>query len=191
MLWLGLSSLVLAVCVVVLAIMLLSIARQIGVLHERTQPMASRLQTMEVQEGDALEGLELPVQAEQGVEVTLLFVSTACPVCRSLHGSFAELMAVDVVKNGYWVFPMDDPQSIKDYARTHQIPSSKLLPHARLASQCAVTKTPTLVRLRYFDDNWRLLLRRPIDRAQQLPGLLAPSSANVATTPMPVRGAHA
>ena len=92
MLWLGLSSLVLAVCVVVLAIMLLSIARQIGVLHERTQPMASRLQTMEVQEGDALEGLELPVQAEQSVEVALLFVSTACPVCRSLHGSFAELL---------------------------------------------------------------------------------------------------
>ena len=100
MLWLGLTSLALAICVVVLGIMLWSIARQIGVLHERTQPLASRQQTLDVQQGDALEGLVLPLEARQGLEVTLLFVATACPVCRSLHGTYAELIAADTAKNG-------------------------------------------------------------------------------------------
>ncbi|GIS18468.1 MAG: hypothetical protein CM15mP120_03840 [Pseudomonadota bacterium] len=31
---------------------------------------------------------------------------------------------------------------------------------------------PTLVCLQYSDDNWRLMLRQPIDRAQQLAQVL-------------------
>ena len=181
MLWLGLTSLALAICVVVLGIMLLSIARQIGVLHERTQPLASRQQTLDVQQGDALEGLVLPLEARQGLEVTLLFVATACPVCRSLHGTYAELIAADTAKNGLWVFPMDNPQVVEDYASTHQIPGSRCLTDPQVAKRCAVTKTPTLVCLQYSDDNWRLMLRQPIDRAQQLARVLTQAPTTRAT----------
>lgn len=181
MLWLGLTSLALAICVVVLGIMLLSIARQIGVLHERTQPLASRQQTLDVQQGDALEGLVLPLEARQGLEVTLLFVATACPVCRSLHGTYAELIATDTAKNGLWVFPMDNPQVVEDYTSTHQIPGSRCLTDPQVATRCAVTKTPTLVCLQYSDDNWRLMLRQPIDRAQQLARVLTQAPTTRAT----------
>ena len=117
---------------------------------------------------ETLEGLVLPLEARQGLEVTLLFVSTACPVCRSLHGTYAELIATDTAEKWTLVFPMDNLQVVEDYTNTHQIPGSRCLTDPQVATRCTVTKTPTLVCLQYSDDNWRLMLRQPIDRAQQL-----------------------
>ena len=89
MAWLVLSSVLLAIFVLALSLVTFSLARQIGVLHERTQPVASELRTVAVEEGAMLEKLDVP--AHQSVEtVSLLFVTTSCPVCRMLHATFSE-----------------------------------------------------------------------------------------------------
>ena len=170
--WLGVSSLILTACVVILSLTVLSLARQIGVLHERTQPMASRLQVPVIQEGDTLSDIELPLGLSSSAGVTLLFVATSCPICRLLHGEFAKLMRTQTDEQAFWVFPMDRQQAINEYAHTHGLPKTNVFVSSVLASQCAVTKTPTLVRLQRSDDDWRIVLRRPIDRVQQLAGLM-------------------
>jgi hypothetical protein len=177
--WLGVSSLVLTACVVALGFILLSLAQQIGVLHERTQPMASGLKTKTVQEGDAVVDIAPPISPSQGAVVTLLFVATTCPVCRLLHGAFIEWVTGHPSEHGYWVFPMDKQQAIDEYTGS------------LLATQCGVTRTPTLVRLQYSDKNWRLLLRQPIDRVQELSGRLTASEPEFDDRSVMIRGAQA
>lgn len=176
---LGLSSLLLTALVIVLALVLVSLARQIGVLHERTQPMSSLTTAATIQEGDTLNEVELPLSASNGDVVTLLFVATSCPVCAALHGTYAEVMARGGVELGYWVFPMDTQQAIDVYCDSHGLPSDQLLISSSLAARCAVTTTPTLVRLQYFDNNWRLLLRRRIQQPRQLYALLQNPAAEI------------
>lgn len=169
---LGLSSLVLTTLVVVLSLVMASLARQIGVLHERTQPMASRTTAATIHEGDIVNNVELPGSASSGDVATLLFVATSCQVCAALHRTYAELTARGGVDHGYWVFPMDTQEAIDVYSDSHGLPSDQLLISSSLAASCAVTSTPTLVRLQYSDNNWRMLLRRRIQQPRQLYALL-------------------
>lgn len=189
--WLGVSSLVLTACVVALGFILLSLAQQIGVLHERTQPMASGLKTKTVQEGDAVVDIAPPISPSQGAVVTLLFVATTCPVCRLLHGAFIEWVTGHPSEHGYWVFPMDKQQAIDEYTGSFDLPEALVIASSLLATQCGVARTPTLVRLQYSDKNWRLLLRQPIDRVQQLSGRLTASEPEFDDRSVMIRGAQA
>ena len=90
MTWLVLSSVLLAIFIVALSIVTFSLARQIGVLHERSQPVASELRTAPVGEGTKLERLNIPVDNSVDT-VSLLFVATGCPLCRMLHPPFSVL----------------------------------------------------------------------------------------------------
>ena len=171
MAWLVLSSVLLAIFVLALSLVTFSLARQIGVLHERTQPVASELPTIAVEEGTILEKLD--VRAHQSVEtVSLLFVTTSCPICRMLHATFSETNQNSGALAAYWVFARDTLEAVTAYAVEHGIPTASRLVKPSLADQCAVTSAPTLVRLQRNGQGWRLLFRRTIVSSQQLQTLL-------------------
>lgn len=88
------SNLVLWVLVIVLALIVLALARQVGILHERVAP-AGALQPMEgpkvgelteAMQLEDLEGGSVTVGGENadGLATFVLFISPTCPVCRSL-----------------------------------------------------------------------------------------------------------
>ena len=172
MLGLIFSNVFLAISMIVLSVVTFSLARQIGVLHERTQPMASDLRTVPSKEGEILSELDMPVDTADSDSVMLLFVATNCAICRVLHSTFIASLAQYEAHRGYWVFPMDAPAAVGSYAGVHKIPAANILVETNLAQQCAVSQTPTLVRLQRHKQGWRLQLRRSIVSGQQLGSLL-------------------
>ncbi len=173
MLGLIFSSVFIAICIIVLSVVTFSLARQIGVLHERTQPMASDLRPVRSKEGEILSGLDVPAETVDADSVMLLFVATNCPICRVLHSSFLASLAQHAALRGYWVFPKDTPAAVGPYAGAYKIPAANILVGANLAEQCAVSQTPTLVRLRRHKQGWLLQLRRSVVSGRQLQSLLA------------------
>ena len=171
--WLVLSSVFMAICTIVLSFIVFSLARQIGVLHERTQPMASDLRTVASREGEILSGLDIPTDTLDTDTVVLLFAATTCVMCRMLHGTFLASLKQHAAYSAYWVFPMDTPAAVSAYAAMHELPVANILVETDLAAHCAVTNTPTLVRLQRDKQGWRLQLRRSIVSTQQLHSLLA------------------
>ena len=88
------SNLVLWLLVVVLAVVVLALARQVGILHERVAPAGALQPTEGPKVGEVTEPIELqdlsgnPVTVggadAKGLATLVLFVSPTCPVCRSL-----------------------------------------------------------------------------------------------------------
>ncbi|TFH29301.1 MAG: methylamine dehydrogenase accessory protein MauD [Myxococcales bacterium] len=106
------SNGVLWVTVVVLAFVILALARQIGVLHERMGPAGALLARSGPMPGEAappietqtLDGQTLVVggKRENGHRMLLFFLSPTCPVCKTVLPSVlrvagSEVPAVDVV----------------------------------------------------------------------------------------------
>ena len=86
------SNVVLWVLVVVLALVVLALTRQVGLLHERIAPAGALTPTSGPKVGEAVEpthyptldGDKLLVGGEQGRGRLLMFVSPTCPVCKGL-----------------------------------------------------------------------------------------------------------
>ena len=88
------SSLVLWLLVIVLAVVVLALARQVGILHERVAPAGALQPTEGPKVGEATELMELQDLSgnlvtvggpdANGLATLVLFISPTCPVCRSL-----------------------------------------------------------------------------------------------------------
>ena len=88
------SNLVLWLLVIVLAVVVLALARQVGILHERVAPAGALQPTEGPKVGEVTEPMELedlsgnPVTVggadAKGLATLVLFVSPTCPVCRSI-----------------------------------------------------------------------------------------------------------
>lgn len=88
------SYVVLWLLVIVLALVVVALARQVGVLHERLAPAGALMPTSGPKVGELTE--EMPLTAldgnslriggpdTDGLATFLLFISPTCPVCRSL-----------------------------------------------------------------------------------------------------------
>ena len=97
------SNLLLWTAVVVLALLLLALSRQVGILHERVAPAGALQPTGGPKVGESTEPLILT--SLQGAEVTvggghpeglhsfILFISPGCPVCKSLAPTAVSLIA--------------------------------------------------------------------------------------------------
>jgi methylamine dehydrogenase accessory protein MauD len=91
---LAVSSALLWVAVVALSIIVLALARQIGVLHERIAPAGALTLASGIRPGEAAPDLELATlagvpfrlrsPAERGRGLLVFFLSPTCPVCRTL-----------------------------------------------------------------------------------------------------------
>ena len=90
--WIAIS--VLWMVVLALAAAVLALARQIGVLHERLQPVGALALPKNLKVGDAAPELDLTTIAgdplhiggahARGADTLIVFVSPSCPVCKSL-----------------------------------------------------------------------------------------------------------
>ena len=88
------SNLVLWLLVVVLTVVVLALARQVGILHERVAPAGALQPTEGPKVGEVTEAMESqdlggnPVTIggpeANGLATLVLFISPTCPVCRSL-----------------------------------------------------------------------------------------------------------
>ncbi|MBM4219836.1 MAG: redoxin domain-containing protein [Gammaproteobacteria bacterium] len=90
--WIAISAL--WAVVIGLALVVLALARQVGVLHERLQPVGALSLARGLKVGDPSPRLEVATLAgdtlqigaphPHGVDTLVMFVSPSCPVCKSL-----------------------------------------------------------------------------------------------------------
>lgn len=88
------SNVILWVLVIVLALVVLALARQVGVLHERVAPAGALQPTSGPKVGELTEALSVADINEQTVSIggpstdgfhtLIMFISPTCPVCKSL-----------------------------------------------------------------------------------------------------------
>lgn len=88
------SNVILWIVVIALAIVVLALARQVGILHERVAPAGALLPTNGPKVGEVTEPMSLsdldgaPVTiggpSQDGRPTLVLFISPTCPVCKSL-----------------------------------------------------------------------------------------------------------
>ncbi len=88
------SNVILWVLVIVLALVVLALARQVGILHERVAPAGALMPTSGPKVGELtepmtltdLQGTEVRIGGPNpdGVATLVMFISPTCPVCKSL-----------------------------------------------------------------------------------------------------------
>ena len=151
-----------------LGLVALSLARQIGVLHERTAPVGGLLQKAR-QEAGKVDRIDLdsvrvttaagfagPLrQLSQSHAVALLFVSEQCAVCKSLLPSY------EAALHRYQALPLillggSANANLADFADRHGLLPERVIASSDLAVTLQVMQTPTLALL---DAQGRLLER--------------------------------
>lgn len=88
------SNVILWVLVIVLALVVLALARQVGVLHERVAPAGALMPTSGPKVGELTEAMSIADihgqtvtvggPGENGMNTLIMFISPTCPVCKSL-----------------------------------------------------------------------------------------------------------
>ncbi len=151
-----------------LVVVVLSLARQIGVLHERTAPVGGLLQKARREAGKVdridLDAVRVATatgfigslrQLSKGQAIALLFVNDECAVCKSLLPGYAAAL------RRYQALPLvlvggaagTDPAG---FAALHGLAPARVLASSELAVALQVMQTPTLALL---DAEGRLLHR--------------------------------
>ncbi len=151
------SNLLLWLVVVILAVAVLALARQVGVLHERVAPLGAMTTATAIEVGDPapqfdlldIEGrkVHLGGRRSDGRGQLLLFVSPVCPMCKKLMGavrSFArsERQAVELVLVGD-----GDRESHRAMAREHGVQDLPFVISPIVGMQLGIGKLPHAVLL--------------------------------------------
>ncbi len=100
------SNVVLWVAVLALVAVVLALARQIGVLHERIAPMGALVMDHGPATGDvapivqatALDGRSLMLGAPDARQTLLFFLSPTCPVCKKLLPAIRSLARAEAAR---------------------------------------------------------------------------------------------
>lgn len=178
MVWLLVSDLALLVVIGGLAVVVLVLARQIGVLHERTAPAGALLQRAgEVKRIDLAElqvenlvGETLNLQRmSSGQGLSLLFVGPDCPVCRSLLPHFEPNFA-DLTTVCCWVGNAQPKAEQMLYADRHGLDKARYLVTPQLGINLQVMQIPTLV---IVDTDGNVVVREKLRGPKQLAQLAA------------------
>ena len=151
------SNAVLWLLVVALALVVLALARQIGVLHERIAPVGALAANRGPAVGDPAPRLVVPSLAETAVAVgepdmlerrtLLFFLSPSCPVCKTLLPTLRRV-AREASPPVRLLFASDgDPVEHRAFAREHELPAADYLLSTELGLALAVAKLPYAVLL--------------------------------------------
>ncbi len=130
----------------------LSLARQIGVLHERTAPAAGLLQRLRQADRIDLDAIQVttlagvagPLRRFADSSFALLFVSEECLVCKSLLPQYEALLQPAGV-TPFVVSNAVSLRSFSNFAATHGLCRRYCLVSPQLAAALQVLQTPTLV----------------------------------------------
>jgi methylamine dehydrogenase accessory protein MauD len=162
-----------------LAIVVLSLARQVGILHERLTPAGMARAKESVQIGQTLPAMALsaisgaPVSFAGG-GAALLFVSSECPICRSVLPAFEAALEGSGYE-GFWVAdglpgPSGELPDYSSYADEHHVDENRLLVSQELGLTLDVRRIPALVLL---DTEQRLIARETLSGPRQVTDLMA------------------
>jgi methylamine dehydrogenase accessory protein MauD len=149
------SQAVLWIVVAVLAAMVLALARQVGVLHERVAPMGALMIDRGPRVGEKAPIFELPDLARRAVKVgapnpdgrstLLMFVSPTCPVCKKLF-PIVKSIAQDEARWLDVVFASDGEEAEqRRLVRASRLESFPLLLSRELGMTYQIGKLPYVV----------------------------------------------
>ena len=182
MLVLSIATAIQFVILLGLVVVVLSLARQVGILHERLSPAGLAQQRESIQPGDRFP--ETTLDAIGGETVTLgasgnptacLFVTADCPICKSVLPAFTAWLAeagshIEAV----WIadgMPGNDGQ-IPDYAQyadAQSIDPARLLISQELGMKLGVRQIPALA---VINDSGVLQVLETVNGPRQLQRLL-------------------
>ncbi len=111
MTWLAVSTAGQIAGIALLALAVISLARQIGVLHERTAPASLERKTTTLKVGQEFSPMDVPTLAGEQISLggiqtnwlALLFVAADCPICRSVLPAFTDCLDRAENIRGLWV----------------------------------------------------------------------------------------
>jgi methylamine dehydrogenase accessory protein MauD len=147
------SNIVLWVLVVVLALVVLALARQVGILHERVAPAGALQPTEGPKVGELTEAMRLedldgkPVTIggpdADNLATLVLFVSPTCPVCKSLVPTAKSLAKTESARMRL-VFASDgdEPEQHRAYARDLKLDEHPYVLSQPLGMTYQVSKLP-------------------------------------------------
>jgi methylamine dehydrogenase accessory protein MauD len=147
------SNIVLWVLVIVLALVVLALARQVGVLHERVAPAGALMPTTGPKVGELTEPLPLSDINGQslsiggpdanGLHTLVMFISPTCPVCKSLVPT-AKSLAHSERKRLQLVFASDGDklEQHQAYARDLNLGKYPYVLSEKLGMSYEVSKLP-------------------------------------------------
>jgi methylamine dehydrogenase accessory protein MauD len=150
------SNMVLWVLVIVLALVVLALARQVGVLHERVAPAGALMPTTGPKVGELTEPLPLSDINGQslsiggpdanGLHTLIMFISPTCPVCKSLVPT-AKSLANSERKRLQLVFASDGDklEQHQAYARDLDLGKYPYVLSEKLGMSYEVSKLPFAV----------------------------------------------
>ena len=190
MIWLTIATAVQFVVLIALAMVVLSLARQVGILHERLNPAGVSRTGAGIEPGETLIQTSLVALDGSAVELTsapqedgrlraLLFVAADCPICRSVLPAFESALEVDEGGlRGYWVadgLPGVDGSTpdYQAYADDHRITSDRFVVSQELGLSLGVRQLPALVLL---DSDGQLLVRETLSGPRQVARVISAHS---------------
>ena len=157
-----------------LAVVVLSLARQVGILHERLSPAGMQRSRTEIQPGDVVPAQSLTTISDAPVNFSgqpsaLLFMSAECPICKSVLPAFEDA----VNSSGFAPFWVADglpgpSGEMPDYARyavDQRLNEDRLVVSQELGLALGVTQIPALV---LIDAEQKLIVREVLNGPRQV-----------------------
>ena len=145
------SNIVLWCLVIVLALAVFALARQVGVLHERVAPAGALLPTSGPEVGEATKAVDYPDlqggivtvggPSPDGKATLILWISPGCPVCRNLVPT-ARALARDEKLGLLFASDGDRPERHRDYVKELRIDDYPYILSQALGLSFAVSKLP-------------------------------------------------
>ena len=184
--WLVASHIGLFAVVAALGFVVLSLARQIGVLHERTAPAGATLRNLRASQpsdpnGTAvtdLSGRTRPLgEFARGRALAVLFIGPDCPICKAIVPRFEPALENLGLLTCY--AGGNEPKAAQErYAEQYGLEPARYFIGADLAMALQVLQTPTLV---VIDSQGRVVLRDVL----RGPGHLQSAAAKLARARRP------
>jgi methylamine dehydrogenase accessory protein MauD len=173
--WLLVSNGLLLAVTVGMGVMVLSLARQVRMLHQRTAALGLARRAPPVRVGERLpplvaenlrgDDVDLDVIAAGGSHVALLFVAAACPICRTVAPLFRQRVASAGVELAGYLVGSDGAGVLRDDGVAAGFDPDHCLVGGLLALQLRVRLLPFLV---VMDPQGRLVARELIQGARAL-----------------------
>ena len=182
------SQIVLWIVVVILAVTVLALARQIGVLHERIAPMGALTIDKGPKVGDVAPIFDLralndsPVTiggpSASGHSTMLMFVSPTCPVCKKLLPIVRSIAASET----RWlrvVFTSDgDEPAQQEFVGRHRLESFPMVLSSELGMTYRVSKLPYAV---LIDEEGRIRAKGLVNTREHVESIIQAKQMGVAS----------
>lgn len=178
--WLTVAVIVQFIVIAGLALVVLSLARQVGILHERTAPAGLTTRPADpLAIGASLAAMQLTTLTGGSLllapgarqeTTTLLFVSADCPICRSVLPTYQQTLGKIAQLDGWWVGDGSDAGRFTEYVDAQAIAPERALQSQELGLQLGIRELPALVAL--APDN-RLLVREVLTGPRALESVLS------------------